>query len=307
MSTVLQTLRPPSLPWSCSADDLPRPLPTNEEIEAATDEFPSIFDSNARRTVLVKDIFVVKYGPFVFENEGHALMLLQSQCANEVPAPHIYAMYRENDKLYLVMEYVPGTQLSDLWPSLSEDEKTPIVHQLRHVCDRLRMLSSPGYYGGVYGGPIQHRYFMSVEKDPRVTGPFTKEEDVNRALILRSRGYWASCGEHGWMNDFFERHLSTVLSGHASVFTHSDFQRKNIIVREEPRLAAEGDTGTRRFKVAAVLDWEDAGWYPSYWAFASCFSYFDWCDDWGEKVERILDPYVPESALLRMVGQNMCL
>ncbi|EEY21433.1 phosphotransferase enzyme family protein [Verticillium alfalfae VaMs.102] len=96
MSTAQQTLRPPSLPWYCGADDLPQPLPTSEEIEAATEEFPSIFDSNARRTVLVKEIFVVKYGPFVFENEGHALML-----------------------------YVPGTQLSDLCHPLRKMRKRP--------------------------------------------------------------------------------------------------------------------------------------------------------------------------------------
>lgn len=95
------------------------------------------------------------------------------------------------------------------------------------------------------------------------------------------------------MTDFFARHLSKTLSGHESVFTHSDFQRKNILIADESP------------SVVAVVDWESAGWYPSYWGYALCFTYFDWSDDWPEKVEKILEPYIKEAAIMRIVGQDL--
>ncbi|RNJ55134.1 hypothetical protein D7B24_009001 [Verticillium nonalfalfae] len=186
----------PMLPWIRDKNELPGALPTTAEIEATTGEFPSIFDSSARRTVLVNEHFVVKYGRFVFENEGHALLFLDP--VHGVPAPRLYAMYRENEKLYIIMEFIQGHQLSDTWSSL--------------------------------------------------------------------------------------------------VFTHSDFQRKNILIweKQRPLSAADSSDSRRYFEVVAVLDWEDAGWYPSYWNYSYCFSFFNWHDDWAEKVEHILDPYVQE-------------
>ncbi|KAF4976837.1 hypothetical protein FZEAL_6551 [Fusarium zealandicum] len=295
----------PTLPWIRDRDELPGALPTTAEIGAATREFPSIFDPSARRTVLVNQHFVVKYGRFVFENEGHALLFLDS--VHGVPAPRLYAMYRENDKLYIVMEFIQGHQLSDTWSSLSEDEKSPLVNQLRAIFDCLRALPSPDMFGGVCGGALPNRWFFSREKDRRITGPFDREEDLCRALVLKSRYNWELAGRRGWMTDFFERHLSNTLRGHASVFTHSDFQRKNILIREKQRPLSTADSGDsrRHFEVVAILDWEDAGWYPSYWNYSYCFSFFNWCDDWAEKVEHILDPYVPEGTLLRMVAQDL--
>lgn len=292
----------PPLPWYCDKGELPKPLPTIAEIEAATAEFPSIFDRGSRRTVLVNGCFVVKHGPVVFENEGHALLLVEH--IPTVPAPRLYAMFREDEKLYIVMEFVPGQQLSDIWPTLSEDEKSPIVAQLRQAVDSLRALPSPEIFSGVFGGPLPHRYFFSAKKDPRITGPFGKEEDFCHALVLRSQEIWDWYGRRGWMNEFFSRHLPAALSGHRSVFTHSDFQRKNILVREKPGSSSDGCSG-RSFEVAAILDWEAAGWYPSYWGYALCFAYFDWSDDWPEKVEHVLDPCVHEAAVMRMVAQAL--
>lgn len=294
----------PMLPWIRHHSELPGPLPTKSQIENATMEFPSIFDASSRRTVLVNGLFVVKYGPALAENEGHALLLVESYPS--IPTPRLYAMYREEGKLYIIMEYIAGQRLSDVWQHLSEDEKLPIVSQLRLAFESLRSIPSPGYYGGVIGGPLSHRYFFALDNDPRITGPFSAEEDLYRALVLRSAKNWASWGRRGWMTDFFARHLPTTLSGHNSVFTHSDFQRKNILVREEyPSVTVPQPAPKKSLRLAAILDWESAGWYPSYWDYALCFTYFNWSDDWPEKVERILDPYVNESALMRMIAQDL--
>lgn len=291
------------LPWIRHKDELPVPIPTTTEIEAATAAFPSIFDSSARRTVLVKNKFVVKYGSAVSENEGHALILLEKY--TEIPTPRLYAMYREGDKLFIIMEFISGQSLDTVWSSLSKEEKLPVVSQLRQIMDQVRSLPPPGVFGGVHEGPLPHRYFFSLENDSLVTGPFKREEDVCQALVLRSQRNWEQWGRRGWMTEFFSRHISTALNGHDIVFTHSDFQRKNIMVREGHNLSNIKDGGLRRFQVVAVLDWEFAGWYPSYWEYALCFAHFDWLDDWAEKVEQILDPCPIEGAFMKLVAQDL--
>ncbi|KAL9476110.1 hypothetical protein ACSS6W_005951 [Trichoderma asperelloides] len=295
---------PLALPWFRSQNELPGPLPTAAQIEAASIELPNNYTTDLRRTVLVNEHFVVKYGPLVYENEGHAMLLVEEVKA--VPSPRLYAMYREEEKLYIIMEYIPGSPLSQMWPSLSEEEKSPIIQQLRLAFNSLRKLPSTTCFSGAAGGPLNHRWFFSLEKDPSVTGPFTTEKEFCNALVLRSERNWKSYGKRGWMTEFFGRHLSTVLKGHSSVFTHSDLQRKNILVKEISQVSDSPDDKTQRlFEVTAILDWESAGWYPSYWEYADCFVWFDWSDDWAEKVEQILDPYPIESPILRMIGHDL--
>jgi hypothetical protein len=51
----------------------------------------------------------------------------------------------------------------------------------------------------------------------------------------------------------------------------------------------------------SLVDWEVAGWYPSYWEYASAFVAFRWNDDWNDHVERIVDAYIPDASLLKIV------
>ncbi|KAJ9318459.1 hypothetical protein DTO271D3_1121 [Paecilomyces variotii] len=212
-------------------------------------------------------------------------------------------MYRQDEKLYIIMEYIPGHRLSDIWPSLSETGKLSIANHLREIFDKLRALPSPETFGGVLGGPLPHRYFFSYEKDPHITGPFNTEDDVYRALVFKSKKNWDMCARRAYVAELFDRHRQDMLSGHNSVFTHADFQRKNILVREryDSSSSIDGSDSKRSFEVAAVLDWEFAGWYPSHWEYSRCFTYFDWSDDWLEKVERILNPCVTQAALMSVI------
>ncbi|KAI1455908.1 phosphotransferase family protein [Annulohypoxylon moriforme] len=291
--------KPTILPYICSPERLPAPIPTTAMIETASKTLPSIHDPRYRRTVVVSGHFVVKYGTNVTENEGHALLSLEKHPS--IPAPRLYAMYRENEKLYLIMELKPGRQLSEVWPSLNEDDTRNIASQLREIWDQIRSIPSPDIFGSVTGGPMRHRFFWWLQPDPRITGPFDKEEDLNMALAVRSQKNWEGDGRRGWMSEFFARNLPGALTSHSSVFTHADLQRKNILVLEVP----EGQHGPRQFKVTAVVDWEDAGWYPNYWEYAACFVDFQWMDNWPEHVELILDPHISEAAVLRLVRQDL--
>ena len=48
--------------------------------------------------IVIRDRFVLKYGAYVNENEGYALLVLEENAS--IPAPRLHAMYRESMKLW---------------------------------------------------------------------------------------------------------------------------------------------------------------------------------------------------------------
>lgn len=78
----------------------------------------------------------------------------------------------------------------------------------------------------------------------------------------------------------FEHAFHTVFQGHSPVFTHADLDYSNILVC---------DDGT-----VALLDWERAGWYPSYWEYCCALTHEGYDEDWSSWVPRFLDEYLTE-------------
>jgi serine/threonine protein kinase len=131
-----------SLPYYRDAAQLPGPLPDQNEIERATRTLPKSSDYDTR-LVVIRDQYVVKYGLLVTENEGYALLFVEERL--NIAAPRLYAMYRDQDTLYIVMEYIPSISLGIAWPSLTEANKNLIAGQLRCIFDQMRALPSPGF------------------------------------------------------------------------------------------------------------------------------------------------------------------
>lgn len=165
----------------------------------------------------------------------------------------------------------------------------------------MRALPSPGFYGSVNQGPVPHRYFFSREKDPTVTGPFQTEEEFGSAIALRSKKMWSESNSPSVLSDYLARHLSSALRDHPPVFTHGDLYRENVLVRK----AVSPVTKEEEYEVAALVDWEMAGWYPSYWEYAHIFPLLQWTDDWPAYVEKILDPLPLEGAMMWVVFRDM--
>ena len=162
------------------------------------------------------------------------------------------------------MEFKDGVQLKKVWNELSENNKLDITNQLRDIFTQVRKIPSPGRFSNVTGGPLRHSYFWSLTPNPEINGPSTKEEDLSMAVAKRSQGIWDGHGQRSWISEFFARNLPSDLSGHASVFTHANVQRKNILVEKISPQETEGDEERSQWRVSAVVDWEDSGWYPSY-------------------------------------------
>lgn len=94
---------------------------------------------------------------------------------------------------------------------------------------------------------------------------------------------------------------SLVVEGRSPIFTHSDLQRKNILVQE-----VEGFKGRKDFHVSLV-DWESAGWYPVYWEYFAAFLSWKWNDDWCNKVVVAVDSWPAEAAMMKIIYQDLWL
>jgi thiamine kinase-like enzyme len=78
---------------------------------------------------------------------------------------------------------------------------------------------------------------------------------------------------------------------HEILFTHGDISPRNIMVRDG--------------HIAAIIDWQYAGWYPEYWEFVKALKTANWRIDWPTHMLRILDPYFCEDAIFQCVTRHV--
>jgi aminoglycoside phosphotransferase (APT) family kinase protein len=251
--------------------------------------------------VVVGPHYVVKYGAGVEQIEGETLLFIEQNL--RIPAPRLYAMYQDaKGWLYIVMDLIQGETLENLWPNLSEDDKTLITYKLKTMMAQIRSLPSPGFYGSVSKGPVPYFLLWTNPYDRSISGPFENEHDFNMGFVEKLRMIWKDNNRHSYKADYYEKNLPAVLHSHQPVFTHADIQRKNVLVRE---ITANGHIQQRKEFEVVLVDWEEAGWYPSYWEFATKLVAFQWDDGWPKQFEKIVDPWPAEAAILRMMYQDL--
>ena len=69
-------------------------------------------------------------------------------------------------------------------------------------------------------------------------------------------------------------------------FTHDDLSSLNILV-------CEGD-------VVGIVDWETAGWYPSYWEYTTAWNANPQNKFWRKDIDRFLEPKPRELAMEKL-------
>ncbi|KFA81645.1 hypothetical protein S40288_09171, partial [Stachybotrys chartarum IBT 40288] len=117
----------------------------------------------------------------------------------------------------------------------------------------LRRILSPDYNGLLGKRPFDNSVFWTGDDATRqlVLGPLDTEQQMLDAMAEKcmhtNPGYRKA--------EYYRHALPLAVRGHAPVFTHGDLQRKNLLLRED---------GT-----VVMLDWEAAGWYPSFWEYAT--------------------------------------
>jgi hypothetical protein len=280
-----------SLPYYADPKDLPCRLPTKEEIESSKD---ILSDQTARIVVGVGPHFVVKYGIAIDPTEGGNILFVRQNTS--IPVPRLYAVYTDSSdcKTYIVMERIVGHSLASLWPQMSEAEKAVISKNLREIMDQLRRVPSPeGRYCSLGNRGLMDWVFWTGDSTNTlfIEGPFDTEDELNSAMIKK---YLFNCGLREKAT-FYEHAFPQIFRGHPPVFTHGDFQRKNIVVRKHEF----PDARSLKDRELVLIDWEFSGWYPSYWELGKAlYSCGGWDDDWHRYLAKILDEYLVEWAYL---------
>jgi aminoglycoside phosphotransferase (APT) family kinase protein len=248
-----------TLPYFADEASLPDALPTPEEIESATEILNERMCGASGKVVGVGDHFIVKYGSFVNLQEGQTMLFLQR--SSTIPVPRIYALYQKlgpenNIYSYIVMERIRGPTLASVWLKIGQTEKEAVASQLRHAFEEMRKLESPRGYCSLGRRGLTDSLFDSGDDSTSFNGPFDTESDLNKAMVAR----YASEGNSIHKTQHFSRAFEDVFQNHAPVFTHADFQRKNVMFRKPPAITENGLVQWASTDLELVIiDWEFAG------------------------------------------------
>lgn len=190
------------------------------------------------------------------------------------------------------MERITANILKSEWPSLSDTQKEAVVTKIRSLLKVLRSLPSPGGYCSLGNLPLLDDVFWTGSASQNFYGPFRTEGEFNEAML----GIYIFHNRPKNKAEFYKQTFPSIFRDNPPVFTHGDFQRKNILLR------SVGDT--EQDVDLIFLDWEFAGWYPTYWEYSKAvFSVGMWEDDWGLWLNRIFEPdlYLNEWVWIQML------
>jgi tRNA A-37 threonylcarbamoyl transferase component Bud32 len=223
---------------------------------------------------------VVKVGDAIRLSEAASMNFVRSKTS--IPVPEVYDVYIDEtdpQKYLLLMEYIEGDVLRDVWDTMSLEEKEKLVGQLRGYVDELREIGG-AFIGRVDSGPCNDQVF---ESDENSYGPYETEEAFNKGIVGAMRTFSGGI--------FTEMVVDMVkaLPKHKIVLTHGDIAPRNIIVRDG--------------KIVAILDWELSGFYPEYWEYVKALYLPSWETGWIKEraVDRIMKPFHIEHAVIRQV------
>ncbi|QPC59266.1 hypothetical protein HYE67_001497 [Fusarium culmorum] len=287
------TAEPPQYDVLFKDQDFPGPLPTPNDIESG-EPLPENL-TFCDKLVRIRDDFIMKYGPEVQPIEAHNMLYVAKNTSLVVPK--VYTIYQGKETprnfTYILMQHIQGKTLKDLWPEHDGTRKTSIAKTLRASFQQLRQLQHPGYFGDINGGPpLDDMFTHTTAGVNNVTSSIATEEELINSFV---RIFDLETG--AWSNNkvkYYQHVLPTVLhSNKAPVFTHNDFQRKNIMVQ---------DDGT-----IVIVDWEFSSWLPVYWEYSNAmFANSGWRDDWDEYLRMILDEYPNEALWICSMKTEMC-
>ncbi|KAL9095925.1 MAG: hypothetical protein Q9165_001923 [Trypethelium subeluteriae] len=295
-------MSPFKCPYYADPATLPTKLPTTEEIHSSQDV---LSDQSTKKVVGIGDHFVVKYGFRVAPLEAETMLFLQH--STTVPVPTVYAFFQipkpgdpDLKKGYLIMERINGKTLDSEWPDLDQSAKKAVVFRLQSIFKEMRGLESPGGYCSVGHNALTDAFSLLQPLHPPFlgAGPFESEADFNEAMIKeRDRTGGVRAIAH-----FFSWAFKSILRDHPPVFSHGDVQKKNIMVRTSVETSQNADEQERTLPDVVMIDWESAGWYPSYWEFlVALFAREGWGDDWTYWIEEFLEPALCEYAWLYLL------
>jgi aminoglycoside phosphotransferase len=188
-----------------------------------------------------------------------------------IPVPRVQDVFIINQRTYIIMDYINGFEFSQ--KALSPEQREGIFEELKGYIAQMRALK-PTRSGRVESADGSGLFDTRLGSRP--FPPFESIEKfhshIGHDVILNSDEHRKAWPQFQAMGN----------RQYCTKFTHSDIAPRNILVNNG--------------KIAGIIDWEMAGWYPEYWEYTRwAASNYRSLQRWLELREEVLDCYLDES------------
>jgi thiamine kinase-like enzyme len=179
------------------------------------------------------------------------------------------------------MERIKGDIIGNGWLKRSEESKAKLLSQLKSTIAKMREIQPPEgmVVASLDGGSL---YDSRIPGPSLCFGPFSTTQEFHRHL--RSGMELDPRVDTELQDLIVQQNRSWPL-----VFTHGDLSSLNILVR--------GDG------IVGIIDWETAGWYPSYWEYTSAHQVNPQNSFWVDEIDKYLEP-MPEELKMEQTRQK---
>ncbi|PWW74182.1 kinase-like protein [Tuber magnatum] len=178
----------------------------------------------------------------LYESDIHALI----QRSTSIPIPTIYREWvsagRGGSVHHMIMQKIEGEPLYKAYTHLSKSEKGRLAVQLGDYLNQLHGIRSSSIRS-VGGGPLHDEHGFLFYQRNAAHGPFSDDQSFWLALTSHLRRSKSRTMQKALAQ---LRHLMPHTL--PAVLTHTDLHQGNILVRNG--------------NIAAIIDWEGAGFFP---------------------------------------------
>ncbi|KAJ5789105.1 uncharacterized protein N7518_006116 [Penicillium psychrosexuale] len=215
----------------------------------------------------------VKHGCRVYLSEASTMRFISQHTS--IPVPKVFCAFTRSGRTYIVMERIQGDIIGKRWVYRSEDSKAKLLSQLAEKILEMRKLQPPegNMIANVDGGSL---FDCRVAGTSLRFGPFKNIQDFHRHIRM---GMEFDPRLPPDIQELIKQHSKTW----PLVFTHGDLSSLNILVR--------GDD------LVGIIDWETAGWYPSYWKYTTAYQVNPHNTFWVHEIDKFLQPMPEELAM----------
>ncbi|KAJ4308777.1 hypothetical protein N0V84_011893 [Fusarium piperis] len=166
------------------------------------------------------------------------------QAHTTLPIAPIVTSWDEDGRSFFVSKRIPGKPLNEAWASMTAEDKHRVAKQTSACLDQLRLLHSLRVQT-VDGKPVFSAFLFPVGYGiPH--GPFSSDQELWEEFAKALQ----HVPEHAT-----KRLRERMPTSTPYTFTHGDLTNVNIMVQDG--------------HLTGILDWESAGYYPTWWEFVS--------------------------------------
>ena len=228
--------------------------------------------------MLSKDL-CVKYGQRIDLVEAQTMVFVARNTI--LPVLKVYCAFVHKGCTYILMERINGQPLGKSWVQRSPASKLLVLECLKKLVSQMRCLhTDSNCIRSVTGGSLYD------PRMPTTAGRFGPFENVQQFHCYLRNGIQAHSNHDADITKLIILHSR---EWDAPTFTHGDLSSLNIPVR--------GDD------VVGIIDWETAGWYPSYWEFTTACQVNPQNSFWRDEIDKFLVP-IPEALAMEHLRQR---